>query len=197
MIRTVQSLLTPVILAGLCLHTLGCARPEPAAAPRPPAAVQTVAILPQWSGEDYEIVPRRFSASPASTATSGLNSPRGLRDGVYDRAASMHGVRTDGPAWINADLGEVLQVSRVLIACAAAKAPGGWGCDAVNSAVLEVSTDGVRWRRVGRVDGATEDAPARFNLGGEPLRHIRLSRSRGDLAVGDFRVFGPVELRRW
>ena len=186
MIRTVQSLLTPVILAGLCLHTLGCARPEPAAAPRPPAAVQTVAILPQWSGEDYEIVPRRFSASPASTATSGLNSPRGLRDGVYDRAASMHGVRTDGPAWINADLGEVLQVSRVLIACAAAKAPGGWGCDAVNSAVLEVSTD-----------GATEDAPTRFNLGGEPVRHIRLSRSRGDLAVGDFRVFGPVELRRW
>lgn len=197
MARTLHSQLIPMILAALGLHAVACARTEPASASRPTPTVQTVAILPRWNGDEYEIVPRQFSASSAHAARSGLNSPRGMRDGVFDRAASVYGDRSDGETWIVADLGEVLQVSRVVVACAAATAPGGWGCDATNSAVLEVSTDGVRWRRVGSVEGAAEGAPFSFSLGGEPVRQIRLSRSRGSLAVGDFRVFGVVEVRRW
>ena len=161
-----------------------------------PVLIQVVAAPPRPRADEFEIIPRRFSASSAYSGYGGLNSARGLRDGVYDRADSMHGTRSDGDEWIMADLGEVRRVSRVLIACAAATAPGGWGCNYTNTAVLEVSSDGVRWRRVGSVDGAAEDAPVSFDLGGEPIRQIRLSRSHAYLAVGDFRVFGPAGTRR-
>ena len=155
-------------------------------------AVQVTAPPPRPRVGEIEIIPRRFSASSAYADYSGLTSPRGMRDGVYDLAASMHGTRSDGVEWIMADLGEVRQVSRILIACAAATAPGGWGCTYTNAADLEVSADGVHWRGLGSVDGATEDAPVSIEVGGAPVRQIRLRRSHAYLAVGDFRIFGPV-----
>ena len=154
--------------------------------------VQVTPAPPRPRPGEEEIIPSRFTASSAYSGYAGLNSPRGMRDGVYDTTASMHGTRSDGEEWIMADLGETRQVTRVLIACAAATAPGGWGCNYTNTAVLEVSADGVHWRRIGSVDGATEDGPVSFDLRGQPVRKIRLSRSHAYLAVGDFRVFGPT-----
>ena len=142
-------------------------------------------------GAGTELTGGSFSASSNYMSYTGLTTPGGMRDGVFDIASSIHGTNLETNAYVVVDLGSAQTVSRVELAPASATAPGGWGAAYLNGAVVERSTDGSTWTSVTTVAGAFDGSYVPISLGNATTRYVRVRMASGYLGLGDFRVFAP------
>lgn len=148
------------------------------------SALVTVTIL----GVGTEVIPASFSATSNYAGYTGLTTPGGMRDAVFNTSNSIHGTNSGATEIIQANLGTSQSISRIDIASASASAPGGWGALYTNGAVVDYSNDGVNWTSAGTVSGVVDGSYTSINLGGATMLYIRLIRN-GYLGMGDFRVY--------
>ncbi len=141
-----------------------------------------------------EIIPASFSASSSYMAYTGLSSPGGMRDSIFDTMGSMHGTNRETLAYIKADLGASQPVNHIAIADALTNAPGNWGPNYLNGAVVEGSTDDINWTTVATVSSVVDGVYSNYSLIGPSVRYIRLRMNNNFLGVGDFRVYRSNEI---
>ena len=151
-------------------------------------AVRVVAARLSMRGYS-EVVPRAFTASSNYAGYTGLTAPGGMRDSVYNTADSFHGTQSGGDQWVMAMLDRPERVTRIVLVCAASSAPGGWGCNYLNGARVQVSGEGRGWRTIATVSGIHEDQETPIDVDAGEVSRVRLVMSGQYLAIGDFRLF--------
>jgi hypothetical protein len=139
-------------------------------------------------GSCAPIIPLSYSASSsyASYGYTGLSgNGAGMRDGVFNTLASMHGTNAGGNEWVQMDLGSTQAIGAVVVVPATANAPGGWGAINLNTAILQRSNDGVNWTSVATISGAVDDVQTIVPVNAT-ARYLRVLKPNGWLGVGDF-----------
>ena len=133
------------------------------------------------------ITPSSYFASSSYQSYDGLsgNGP-GMRDGVYDTGASIHGTAYGSDQYVTMDLGSSQSVGNVVVVPASASAPGGWGAGYLNGAYLQRSTDNANWTYVATVSSSSDGVQVQVPVNAS-TRYLRLLRpGTGYIGVGDF-----------
>ena len=139
-----------------------------------------------------ELLPTGYSESSVMAGTS---APAGaaLRDGAFDTRGSIAATGSQNDAWIQMNLGSVVNVARVKLA-PANDAGLALGPATTNGSVLEYSADGATWTMVSPVTTAVQGIYRTYGLNGALAQFIRVRRAGpGQLALGDLRAYSTAD----
>jgi YD repeat-containing protein len=133
-----------------------------------------------------EIRPTVWSATNSIVGT-GLSTPNGMRDAVFNAPATIHATTTTANSWIMANFGALKHLDHVDLA------PGSYGAYGIgnlNGMTLQWSANGSTWTTVAAVSGATSNTYVSIPVGGVNAQYVRLLQpSTTAIAVGDFRFY--------
>lgn len=130
-----------------------------------------------------------YAWSQMTAAYSGASGDgAGLRDGTFVGNTSVSANSTTaGLQYLYADLGSVLTIDHILLAPITASF-GDWGAQYANGCNIHISNDASSWTSKGAVSGLSDGGYGNFPINATG-RYVRLSRTGGYVAFGDFRVF--------
>lgn len=133
-----------------------------------------------------EIRPTAWTATNSIVGT-GLSTPNGMRDALFNAPATIHATATTANSWIMANFGALKHLDHVDLAPASYST---YGIGNLNGMTLQWSANGSAWTTIGAVSGATANTYVTIPAGGVNAQYVRLLQpSTTAIAVGDFRFY--------
>jgi hypothetical protein len=134
-------------------------------------------------------LPATYTVSSTYGGYSGhTGTGAGLRDAIDTGTTSVWGNNSETDPFIKADLGSAKTVDHIDVMPIPASFDG-WGVSYLNGTSVRGSLDDATYTLIAIISGAVEGAYKTIPVGAT-YRYIKIGKVSGDLAVGEFRIYG-------